>query len=117
MQARESAASRLFDLPLYRELATRAIYEALASLPAEQQKQARAALRDPKTLALLKQAILRSAAATFTVREIDWLHRSLAADEARSVVDKLDLFRVALLKETLAAALTNPELAPLLIPQ
>ena len=113
-QQREAAAARLFDVPLYRELATREIYEALGTLPDAQRKQASAALRDPKIVQALKQAILRSTATTYSVKEIELVHRFLAADEARSIMNKIDVFRGALVKEAVAAAIANPELAPVL---
>jgi hypothetical protein len=113
-QQREAAAARLFDVPLYRELATREIYEALGTLPDPQRKQASAALRDPKIVQALKQAILRSTATTYSVKEIELVHRFLAADEARSIMNKIDVFRGALVKEAVAAAIANPELAPVL---
>jgi len=113
-QQREAAAARLFDVPLYRELATREIYEALGTLPDAQRKQAAAALRDPKIVQALKQAILRSTATTYSVKEIELVHRFLAADEARSIMNKIDVFRGALVKEAVAAAIANPELAPVL---
>ena len=113
-QQREAAAARLFDVPLYRELATREIYEALGMLPDAQRKQASAALRDPKIVQALKQAILRSTATTYSVKEIELVHRFLAADEARSIMNKIDVFRDALVKEAVAAAIANPELAPVL---
>jgi len=111
---REVAAASLFDVPLYRELATREIYEALATLPDAQRRLMSAALRDPKVVQALKQAILRSTAATYTVKEIELVHRFLATEEARSIMNKLDRFRDALLKEALAAAIANPELLPAL---
>jgi hypothetical protein len=114
VQQRETAAARLFDVPLYRELATREIYEALATLPEGQRRSLAGALRDPKVVQALKQAILRSTAATYSVKEIELVHRFLAADEARSIMNKLDRFRGALLKEAVAAAIQNPELAPAL---
>jgi hypothetical protein len=110
--ARRDAATRLFDVPLYRELATREIYEALGALPDGQRQQLSAALRDPKVVQALKGAIVRGTAATYTVQEIEHVHRFLEAREARSIMDKLDRFRGALLKEAVAAALTHPELAP-----
>lgn len=113
-QQRETAAAKLFDVPLYRELATREIYEALATLPDGQRRQLSAALRDPRVVQALKQAILRSTASTYSVKEIELVHRFLAADEARSIMNKLERFRGALLKEAVAAALQNPELAPAL---
>jgi hypothetical protein len=113
-QQRETAAARLFDVPLYRELATREIYEALGTLPDGQRRQLSAALRDPKVVQALKQAILRSTAATYSVKEIELVRHFLAADEARSIMNKLDRFRGALLKEAVAAALLNPDLAPAL---
>jgi hypothetical protein len=111
---RREAATRLFDVPLYRELATREIYEALGTLPDAQREQLSAALRDPKVVQALKSAIVRSTAATYSVQEIEHVHRFLEAREARSIMDKLDRFRGALLKEAVAAALTHPELAPAL---
>jgi len=111
---REAAAARLFDVPLYRQLATREVYEAIAQLPDAQQRLASAALRDPKVVQALKQAILRSTASTYSLKEIELLHRFLATDEARSIVDKLDRFRGALLKEALAAAIQNPDIVPVL---
>ncbi len=113
-QQRESAAAKLFDVPLYRELATREIYEALGTLPDGQRRQLSAALRDPKVVQALKQAILRSTASTYSVKEIELVRYFLAADEARSIMNKLDRFRGALLKEAVAAALLNPDLAPAL---
>lgn len=113
-QQRETAAAKLFDVPLYRELATREIYEALGTLPDGQRRQLSAALRDPKVVQALKQAILRSTASTYSVKEIELVHHFLAADEARSIMNKLDRFRGALLKEAVAAALLNPDLAPAL---
>jgi hypothetical protein len=113
-EQRELAAARLFDVPLYRELATREIYEALGTLPDAQRRQLSAALRDPKVVQALKQAILRSTAATYSVKEIELVRRFLAADEARSIMNKLDQFRGALLKEAVAAAILNPDLAPAL---
>jgi hypothetical protein len=113
-EQRECAAARLFDVPLYRELATREIYEALGTLPDAQRRQLSAALRDPKIVQALKQAILRSTAATYSVKEIELVRRFLAADEARSIMNKLELFRGALLKEAVAAAILNPDLAPAL---
>jgi hypothetical protein len=111
---RAAAAARLFDVALYRELATREVYEAIAQLPDAQQRAAAAALRDPKVVQALKQAILRSTASTYSLKEIELLHRFLATEEAKSIVDKLDRFRGALLKEALAAAIQNPDLAPTL---
>jgi hypothetical protein len=113
-QQREAAAARLFELPLYRELATREVYEALSRLPDSQQSAAAAALRDPKVVQALKQAILRSTAATYSVKEMEMVHRFLGSEEARSIIDKLDRFRAALLKEALAAAIQNPALVPAL---
>ncbi len=99
---------------MYRELATREIYEALGTLPDGQRRQLSAALRDPKVVQALKQAILRSTASTYSVKEIELVRYFLAADEARSIMNKLDRFRGALLKEAVAAALLNPDLAPAL---
>jgi hypothetical protein len=113
-EQREAAATRLFNVPLYRELATREVYEALATLPDSQRIPITNALRDPKVVQALKRAILRSTAATYTVKEIELVHRFLDTEEARSIMSKLDQFRGALLKEAVAAAITNPELVPAL---
>ena len=66
---------------------------------------------------MLRDAVIRSTATTFSVREIEVVRRFLEANEARSIVDKLDQFRITLLKEAVTAAIVNPDLAPLLLPQ
>ena len=114
-QQREAAAARLFDVPLYRELATREIYEALGTLPDAQRRQLSAALRDPKVVQALKQAILRSTAATYSVKEIELVHRfprggrgALDHEQARS------LPRCVVEGSSRGCASLNPDLAPAL---
>ncbi len=113
-QLRDSAAARLFDIPLYRELTTRQIYQMLDSVPEPQRARGIAALRDPKVVQALRQAIIRSTATTFSLQEIEVVRKFLRADEARSIFGKLDQFRGALLQQAVAAVMTNPDLAPLL---
>ena len=114
---RRLAAEHLFELPAYRKIASRQVYEAIESLPQEQYKAAAAALSDPKVVKAVREVIIRSMAQTFTVPELESLQRYLATPEARSMVDKTDAFQGALLKELLAAALTNPDLANILVPK
>jgi hypothetical protein len=116
-EARQQAAERLFDLPAYRQTATRQVYEAIRALPEEQYRGAEEALSDPKVVQLLRAVIVRSMAQTFTVAELDSLARYLATDEARSAVGKTDAFQDALLRELLAAGLTHPELGRYLMPR
>jgi hypothetical protein len=116
-EARQQAAERLFDLPAYRQTASRQVYEAIRSLPDEQYRGAEQALNDPKVVQLLRAVIVRSMAQTFTVAELDSLARYLATDEARSAVGKTDAFQDALLRELLAAGLTHPELGRYLMPR
>lgn len=116
-EARQQAAQRLFDLPAYRQTATRQVYEAIRSLPEEQYRGATDALSDPKVVQLLRAVIVRSMAQTFTTAELDSLARYLATDEARSAVQKTDAFQDALLRELLAAGLTHPELGRYLMPR
>ena len=116
-EARQQAAERLFELPAYREVATRQVYDAMRSLPDAQYRSAVDALSDPKVIQLLREVIVRSMARTFTVRELESLGRYMATDEARSTVAKTDAFQDALLREFLAAGLSHPELGKYLVPQ
>ena len=112
---RLDAASRLFELPAYRQIATRSLYQSLESLPAEQHKRALAALSDPAVMQSLRGVISRGMARTFTTAELDHLARFLKADEARSIVDKMQLFQSNLTGELLAASMTDPELLRILV--
>lgn len=112
---RLDAATHLFELPAYRLIATRQLYEALNSLPAEQHKRARAALSDPTVMASLRGVISRSMAQTFSTAELEHLARFLRADEARSMIDKTQSFQSILAKELLTASVSDPELIRILI--
>jgi hypothetical protein len=114
---RQRAAEHLFELPAYRLVATRQVHEAVRSLPEEQYRSALTALSDPKVVQALRGVIVRSMAQTFTVAELESLGRYLATDAARSTVEKTDAFEAALMRELVAAALTNPDLARMLVPQ
>jgi len=116
-EARQRAAERLFELPAYREVATRQVYEAMRSLPDAQYRSAVDALSDPKVIQVLREVIVRSMARTFTVGELESLGRYMATEEARSAVAKTDAFQNALLHEFLAAGLSHPELGKYLVPQ
>ena len=116
-EARQQAAERLFDLPAYREVATRQIYEAMRSLPDTQYQSAVDALSDPKVVQVLREVIVRSMARTFSVAELESLGRYMATDEARSSVAKTDAFQDALLRELVAAGLSHPELGKYLLPR
>jgi hypothetical protein len=115
-QARQQAAERLFELPAYREVATRQVYEAMRSLPDAQYQSAVDSLSDPKVVQVLREVIVRSMARTFTVAELESLGRYMATDEARSTVEKTTAFQEALLREFLAAGLSHPELGKYLVP-
>ena len=112
---RLDAANHLFDLPTYRMIATRQLYESLNSLPAEQQKRAVAALSDPSVIASLRGVISRSMAQTFSTAELQHLARFLRADEARSMIEKTQSFQSILTKELLTASVSDPELIRILI--
>ena len=112
---RLTAASRLFDLPAYRVIATRQLYQSLDSLPAEQRKRATSALADPAVMTALRGVISRSMAQTFSAAELDHLARFLKADEARSMVDKVQNFQSTLTTELLAASITDPDLMRVLL--
>jgi hypothetical protein len=116
-EARQQAAERLFDLPAYRRIASRQVYDAMQALPEGQYRSAVDALSDPGVVKALRAVIVRSMAQTFTVPEMESLARYLSTLEARSAVDKADAFQNALLRELLAAALANPELGRLLAPR
>ena len=116
-ETRLLAAQRLFELPTYRQLATRQIYAALKSLPAEQYRRAADALNNPGVVKALQGVIARSMAQTFALAELEHIERFLAADEARSMVAKAEGFESAVIRELLAAAITDPELAKSLLPK
>jgi hypothetical protein len=116
-EARQQAAERLFELPAYRQVATRQVYEAMRSLPDPQYQSAIEALSDPKVVQVLREVIVRSMARTFSVAELESLGRYMATDEARSTVEKTDAFQDALLREFISAGLTHPELGKYLIPR
>jgi hypothetical protein len=109
------SANHLFELPAYRLIATRQLYEALNSLPAEQHKRALAALSDPAVMHSLRSVISRSMAQTFSTAELGHLTRFLEADEARSMIEKTQSFQSILTKEFLAASVSDPELIRILI--
>lgn len=112
---RLDAANHLFELPAYRQIATRQLYESLNSLPAEQHKRAVAALSNPDVMASLRGVISRSMAQTFSTAELEHLARFLRADEARSMIDKTQSFQSILTKELLTASVSDPELIKILI--
>ncbi|MBI3528419.1 MAG: hypothetical protein HY067_10670 [Betaproteobacteria bacterium] len=112
---RLDAANHLFELPAYRLIATRQLYESLNSLPAEQHKRAVAALSDPAVMASLRGVISRSMAQTFSTAELEHLARFLQADVARSMIDKTQSFQSILTKELLTASVSDPELVRILI--
>jgi hypothetical protein len=113
--SRLHAANRLFELPAYRVVATRQLYESLNSLPADQHGRAMAALSDPAVVASLRAVISRSMAQTFSTAELEHLARFFEADEARSMVDKIQSFQSILTTELLAASVSDPELLKILI--
>lgn len=115
IENRLTAATRLFDLPAYRVIATRQLYQSLESLPAEQRKRATSALSDPAVMNALRGVISRSMAQTFSTGELDHLTRFLKADEARSMVDKVQNFQSVLTTELLAASITDPDLMRVLV--
>jgi hypothetical protein len=112
---RLDAARHLFELPAYRLIATRQLYESLNSLPAEQHKRALAALSDPAVMASLRGVISRSMAQTFSTAELEHLARFLQADEARTMIDKAQGFQSILSMELLSASVSDPELIKILI--
>lgn len=112
---RLDAANHLFELPAYRKIATRQLYESLNALPAEQHKRALLALSDPAVMTSLRGVISRSMAQTFSTAELKHLARFLQADEARSMIDKTQSFQSILTKELLTASVSDPELIKILI--
>lgn len=110
-EQRLEAAQRLFDLPVYRQLATRQIYTALKFLPAEEYRRATEALNDPAVIQALQGVIARSMAQTFSLPELEHIKRFLSADEASSMAAKAERFEAVVIRELLAAALTDPDLA------
>jgi hypothetical protein len=110
-ETRVQVAQRLFDLPVYRQLATRQIYTALKFLPAEEYRRAADALNNPAVVQALQGVIARSMAQTFSLAELEHIERFLAADEAKSMAAKVDGFESVVIRELLAAAMTDPELA------
>lgn len=110
-ETRLQAAQRLFELPAYRQLATRQIYTALKFLPAEEYRRAAEALGNPAVVQALQGVVARSMAQTFSLPELEHIERFLAADEARSMIAKVDGFESVVIRELLAAAMTDPELA------
>jgi len=111
------AAERLFDLPVYRQLATSQLYRALESLPEAQYSASVQALQDPRVVQALRGVIARSMAQAYTVTEMEFLARILATQEAQGIVAKTELLQGLLTRELLAAALTNPDLAEILTGQ
>jgi hypothetical protein len=114
-RSRLEAANHLFELPAYRLIATRQLYESLNSLPSEQHRRALAALSDPAVMASLRGVISRSMAQTFSTAELEHLGRFLQADEARSMVDKTQNFQSNLTMELLNASVSDPELIKILL--
>jgi hypothetical protein len=112
---RLDAANRLFELPAYRVIATRQLYESLHSLPAEQHKRAVSALSDPAVMSSLRGVISRSMAQTFSTAELEHIARFFHADEARSMIDKTQSFQTILTRELLTASVSDPELVRILI--
>lgn len=110
-ESRLHAAERLFELPTYRQLATRQIYTALKFLPAEEYRRAADALNNPQVVQALQGVIARSMAQTFSLPELEHMERFLAADEARSMVTKVESFQSVVIRELLAATIADPELA------
>ena len=88
---RLTAATKLFELPAYRMIATRQLYQSLDSLPAEQRKRATNALSDPAVMTALRGVI------------------------SRSMVDKVQNFQSSLTTELLAASVTDPDLMRVLL--
>lgn len=113
--SRLEAANHLFELPAYRQIATRQLYESLNSLPSDQHRRAIAALSDPAVMASLRGVISRSMAQTFSTAELEHLARFLQADEARTMIDKTQNFQSILTKELLMASVSDPELIRVLL--
>lgn len=116
-EARQKAAEKLFAIPTYRLLATRQLYDAIEQWPEPNKLEATEALKDPKVVDALRAAIVRSMATTFSVKELEFIGRVMAAPEARGLLEKQDEFRGVLLKEMLVTGLTDPQLGKLLLPR
>jgi len=112
---RRAAADALFTIPVYRQLATRQLYQAIAALPDAQREKAHAGLDDPRVVDAVREVILRSSAQVYSVGELEYLARMLSAPEAESFLQKSDEFEATLTRELFAAALTHPDLHRLLI--
>jgi len=108
------AAERLFDLPAYRQIATRQLYRALESLPEAQYRASVEALKDPQVVQVLRGVIARSMAQTYSLKELEFLARMLSTEEGQSIVAKEELLQGMLTRELLGAAVANPELARIL---
>ncbi|MFN0315624.1 MAG: hypothetical protein ACKVQA_11380 [Burkholderiales bacterium] len=108
--SRMAAAEKLFQVPAYRQIATRQIYETLQSLPPEQSRAALDALRDPAVVSALRQVIARAMAGTYTTKELEFLEKVFSAPEMESFVKRETVFRDQLRREFTAALLTNPAL-------
>ena len=115
LESRVLAANRLFDVPAFRQIATRQIYESVKFLPEEQYRRATDALSKPDVVESLKAVIVRSLAQTFTVTEIEFLHRWLSSTEMRSLVGKIGGFEANFTRELLTAAVTNPALGEIML--
>jgi hypothetical protein len=116
-EGRLQAAQRLFELPVYRQLATRQIYTALKFLPAEEYRRAAEAVGNPRVIHALQGVIARSMSQTFSLAELEHIERFLDTDEARSMAGKVDGFESVVIRELLSAAMTDPELAKSFLPK
>jgi hypothetical protein len=116
-EGRLQVAQRLFELPVYRQLATRQIYTALKFLPAEEYRRAAEAVGNPRVVQALQGVIARSMSQTFSLAELEHIERFLDTDEARSMLSKVDGFESVVIRELLSAAMTDPELAKSLLPK
>lgn len=107
---RMAAAERLFQVPAYRQIATRQIYETVKGLPPEQSQPALEALRDPVVASAMRQVISRAMANTYTVKEMEFLHKLFLMPEMETFIRREGVFRDQLQREFTAALLTNPAL-------
>ncbi len=112
---RAQAATMLFELPTFRQLATRQIHESIKFLPEQQYRRAIVALSNPNVVQTLRDAIVRSMTQTFTVIELQSLRRWLSSEEMRSIIGKLGGFEAVFTRELLTAAITNPELGEIML--
>jgi hypothetical protein len=111
---RRAAAEALFEIPAYRQLATRQMYQAIGQLPEAQRERALAGLSDARIVGAVRDVIVRSSAEVYTVRELEYLARMLSAPEAQTLLEKGQAFEATLARELFTAALTDPELNRLL---